>query len=151
MRGEILFDPNYKFLDGETSPKILVALNNPSTTNVCLLALTTSKKNKFRDTQSGCAPTKQYYGLRKDEDWFHEDFTWVRFDGDRLVSLTHTEYISRGISGKLKLRGTLKDTTLRSIINCILKSQDVPLEHQELLKKEKQLMDAEVLSQPKKV
>ena len=130
-KGTILFHPSFEFTDGETGRKYLIILNDPDLkkSEPFLLVKTT---NKFRNKPDplGCHADKNVYTINANQDFFPKN-PWVQFF--EIFEVDSAKFIKDHFEKGFEMKGSLKPETLRAIINCIRKSDDVSEYHLSLL------------------
>jgi hypothetical protein len=120
-QGTVYLYKDFRFHDGEKANKYFIILNNPLKDEPFLTCKTTSRQ-KWRPDREGCHDNLNLFVLRENYDFFSEK-TWVQFhiyypiSQDKLLRLKEKGIISK--------RAELKDQTVRAIINCISKSEDI--------------------------
>lgn len=130
-RGEVFFRKQFQFLNGTKINKLLIALNDLSDTYPVLAVLTTSQQ-WIRNINHGCYYLDNYFTIQKDYDLFTE-LTWVLFTP--LLILNSKQILQWGlVERNLETIGHLKANTIRSILNCIQNSPDIPIGYLPLLK-----------------
>ena len=130
-KGTILFHPSFEFTDGETGRKYLIILNDPDLkkSEPFLLVKTTSQSHNKPETP-GCHPDKNLYAINANQDFFPKK-TWIQFF--EIFEADSAKFIKGHFEKGLEIKGSLKPDTLRAIINCIRKSDDVFEYHFSLL------------------
>jgi len=122
-RGDVFFSRNHQFDDGGIAKKLLILLNDPIEDNCYFFVKTTSQK-KYKKNLPGCYSNDRgqgYYVIPKNVDWFKEDFTWVLFYP--IIKMSSEEVLKESLEKRnLQYQTTLKDKTIRSIINCMKNS-----------------------------
>lgn len=129
-RGEVVLSPQFKFADGGTSKKLLIVLNEATSTTPYLLLLATSQQYGKRIDQ-GCHAKKGYYTISPKTDWFKVT-TWIMFD--RIYEFTFERELKEHFERNLITQTTLKENTIRAIINCLKQSDDITPAQLALLK-----------------
>lgn len=129
-RGEVVFSPRFKFPDGGTSEKLLVVLNEATAKTPHLLLLATSQQGR-KITNAGCHSKAGYYIIHPKTDWF-EKITWIMFD--RIYQFDFARELTEHFKDNLITKTTLTDNTIRAIIECLKKSDDITPYELSLLK-----------------
>ncbi len=120
-KGTVYFHQNYLFPDGETSDKLFIILNTPREDEFFITCKTTSQQ-KDRSENEGCHHVDNFYVLRENYDFFSQK-TWVQFHVYYPVSQIRLfDLQKRGIIAK---KAELRDQTIKAIINCIGKTEDI--------------------------
>lgn len=128
--GDVLFHKDYKFDDGDTSDKLLIVLAAAPPHEV-MVVLTTSQQHR-RELRDGChtCPAQSYFTFNANLGGFKKT-TWVLLT-PRLMFVRALELKIN--SGQVKPVLALRDVDLRSVVNCLKKSDDVSPFHLSLLK-----------------
>lgn len=128
-RGSILYHVSFQFKNGETGQKLLIVLNTPKKNQSYLCCKTTSQP-KYPDTE-GCHSERNFYVLNANTDSFPEK-TWVQFH--ELYEFDVPGLLNAHFKDRvLEVKGQLREETIRAIVNCIRRSQDVSEYHLSLL------------------
>ena len=132
--GSIYIHEEFKFEDGSTGTKLFVVVNSPNKTENYLVCKTTSKENPpYRVKRQGCsAPEKNYFMFFARDDWFKKN-TWIQFDS--LYEFEAGQLLKDKFGGKAKYQANLKAVNTRAVLNCILKSNDIPKKYLDTIKK----------------
>lgn len=120
LRGKIYSYKNFTFRDGGTSNKLLILVSEPKGSDDWVFVKTTSKV-KARD-QEGCHPCHGLFVVNAKGDFFQQK-TWIQFQ--ELYPLNHAKILKAKFGGDLKELGQLREQTVRAIVNCIKKSDDL--------------------------
>lgn len=129
-RGEVIFSKQFEFADGGTSEKLLIVLNEASSTTPHLILLATSQKGR-KKLDPGCHAKDNYFVIHPKTDWFNK-ITWIIFD--RIIEYDFVHELSEHFKGNLVTQTTLKEDTIRAIINCLKQSDDITPYQLSLLK-----------------
>lgn len=129
-KGEVIFSPHFKFEDGGTSDKFLVALNEATQTTPHLLVLVTSKQ-RGKSLHPGCHSKEGYYVMPPNTDWFPQ-LSWIMFN--RIYEYNCGLELKEYFEGNLKTKYRLKEANINAIINCIKQSYDITPAQLSLLK-----------------
>jgi len=117
-RGDIHYHPEFQFEDGTSSKKLLVLLNTPGDQELFLFLKTTSQR-KNKPKVPGCIETyPPLFFLPAKVDFFDQD-TWIQ-----LYQIYPIHPIDFGKDKRFVKVGTLKPKTLKTVIDCLLKTQD---------------------------
>lgn len=120
-QGTVYLHLGHRFPNGEVKDKFFVILNTPLNKEYFITCITTSQQ-KWREDREGCHNTDNFYVLRDNCDCFPKK-TWVLFDEYYLRSQELIqEYINRGIIVK---KAEFREQTIRAIINCVGRSEDI--------------------------
>ena len=131
--GSVYFHKDFKFPDGGTGEKLFIVVNSPDKKENYLVCKTTSReKPPYRLRQQGCDENRNYFMFLAKDDWFSKD-TWVQFD--RIFEFTAGKLLQDKFGRKLEHKASLKPVSIRAVLNCILKSEDVMERHLKSIKK----------------
>ena len=132
--GSIYLHEEFKFLDGATGKKLFLVVNTPSKNENYLVCKTTSKqKPPYRVKKQGCsAPEKNYFMFFSGDDWFKKD-TWIQFD--ELYEFSILGLLQDKFGGSARYQADLKPINIKAVLNCILKSEDIPEKYLNSIKK----------------
>lgn len=120
-QGTVYFHKGFRFHDGEIKDKLFIILNTPRQNEFFITCKTTSQPNS-RPDKEGCHNDLNLYVLRENHDFFTEK-TWVQFHEYYPISQELLfRYKGRGIIIK---KAELREQTIRAIINCVSKSNDI--------------------------
>ena len=120
-QGTIYLHLGYCFPNGEIKDKYFIILNTPRQDEYFITCKTTSQQ-KWRPEKEGCHNMENVYVLRENDDFFPKK-TWVQFDDPKAVS---QELVLRCINrGVIIKKADLRNQTIRAIINCVGKSEDI--------------------------
>lgn len=133
-RGEVLYSPRFEFKDGGQSPKLFIVLNDPTQTNPALVVRTTSQ-SKGRRLSPGCFANEGYFVLLAGQDWFRET-TWIILE---VYEYDFKKELAEHFQGNLATKGSLNEETVRAIVNCLKRTEDVTPYHLSVLAKSKKL------------
>jgi hypothetical protein len=125
-----LYSPRFEFKDGGQSPKLFVVLNDPTQTDPGLVLRTTSK-DKGRRLGPGCFSKEGYYVVPAGHDWFR-DTTWVLLE---VYEYDFKRELTEHFKGNLETKSSLREETLRAIINCLKRTEDITSYHLTILAK----------------
>jgi len=136
-RGDILFIPFHKFLDGGHSDKLFILMNDPgNNTGKLYLVMTTSQQKRKRQIDSSyqCQPKRQEFFFPANR--FFPKNTWVLLN--RAPDIRSTEEIKKALassSSGCRIVDTLPEDVVYAIRNCIAKhcSDDLNREACDLL------------------
>lgn len=130
-KGTILYHKAFKFYDSEIGQKLLIILNTPDLNKQePYLCCKTTSQQKFNIDKEGCHSNKNIYVLNANYDWFQER-TWVQFH--ELYEFDRKKFLQEHFNGNLEVKGKLRENTIKAIINCIKRSDDVSSYHLMLL------------------
>ncbi len=118
--GSIVEYKQFKFYDGAQADKLLIVLNAGGG-KPYLVIKTTSQPRQGRKANEGCHAAEGYYFLPAKRDNFRKE-TWVLLY--EYYELSAAEFLKAHFTGAARITGTLREETLRAIINCARKSQD---------------------------
>jgi hypothetical protein len=142
--GEVLYDPKFRFRDGELGTKLCVVLSDHSIDeDEFLFVITTSQTKAFPEvTECGCALPEfachLFAGDPKDRSKFDTQ-TFVQLDyfysksGDYFT----TKMNSQGMESKFKL----SKTQTKELLECALQSEDLTGYDSEILQKSLDLVN----------
>jgi len=131
-KGTVFAFRDFVFHNGGSSDlKYLILLNEPSYEGTCLLCKTTSKK-KYGLEYEGCYYEKNVFVLNPGPPCFVKK-TWVQFDPTSLFEYSYPELLEKYSAHKLHIQGKLSEKTINSIIDCIMRSEDISKHHMLLL------------------
>jgi hypothetical protein len=121
-KGSILLHKQFKFKNGELGEKLLILLNNPdpSLEPYLVCRVTSQEKNKIK--KFGCQEGRSLFFLPANQDFFMRD-TWVQLH--EIYSFEPAGLIKDSLAGDLEIKGKLKDLTIRQVMTCIKKCQDI--------------------------
>jgi len=120
-KGTVYFHQGCRFHDGVIGNKLFVILNTPRQ-DECFITCKTTSQPDSRPDREGCHNMDNLYVLRENDDFFNQK-TWIQFheyynvSQERLFNLR-----DRGIITK---KAELREQTIRAIINCISRSEDI--------------------------
>jgi hypothetical protein len=120
-KGTVYLYKDFRFPDGDVADKFFIILNNPRANEFFITCKTTSQQ-KWRPVKEGCHNIDNLYVLRENVDFFPKK-TWVQFheyyniSQERLFNLRDRQIIIK--------KADLRDQTVRAIINCISRSEDI--------------------------
>lgn len=121
-RGTVLFHEKFKFPDGEYGEKLLVVLNTPTKDEPYLVCKTTSHC-KYCITKEGCHSDKGIYHIKAKRDGFLDD-TWIQLSP--IMAFSREEIVKAHLEDKIcHIKHQLSENTIRAILNCIWKGDDV--------------------------
>lgn len=126
--GTVVHHKKFKFEDGGESKKLMIILGGGGKKPL-LFVLTTSQQHR-RLSKEGCNPDEGYYFLPTGRDWFDRP-TWVLIHNP--MTLDPASIVKDNTLGLANIVHTMKGDTLRAIINCLQKSEDVSEYHLSLL------------------
>jgi hypothetical protein len=110
-RGDVVFSPHFKFANGGTSDKLLIVLNEATSTTPHLILLATSKqRNKKLDP--GCHAKDGYFVIPPKTDWFQVR-TWIMFN--RVYEFDFVRELNEHFKGNLLIKTTLKENTIKAM------------------------------------
>jgi hypothetical protein len=120
-QGTVYFHRGCRFHDGEIGDKLFIILNTPRQNEYYITCKTTSQQ-KWRSNKEGCNSTDNYYVIRENDDFFIER-TWIQFHEYYRIS---QELIQRFVkNGIITKKADLRNQTIKAIINCVGKSEDI--------------------------
>ena len=129
-KGTILFHRDFQFHNGQSGEKLIIVLNTPQDNEPYLCCKTTSKP-KFNIDKEGCHSQKNIYVINPNYDWFKMK-TWVQFY--ELYEFERAKFLQAHFTGVLDIKGELRENTMRAIVNCTKRSDDVSKYHISLLR-----------------
>jgi len=129
-KGTILFHRDFQFHNGQSGEELIIVLNTPKDKEPYLCCKTTSKQ-KFNIDREGCHSQQNIYVINPNFDWFKLK-PWVQFH--ELYEFERDKFLQAHFKGILDVKGKLKENTIRSIVNCIKRSDDVSKYHLSLLR-----------------
>jgi len=116
--GDVLFWPNFTFVDGDQSDKLLVVLAVRSTDSARFMFKTTKQaKRYFKYDNDGCHAEASVHRFKQNLAGFKIP-TWIQFDSPIFRSL-----IQANTDGAHVIF-SLKPNDLKAIINCYRRSPD---------------------------
>ena len=124
--GSIHLDDNFKFSDGNTGRKLFVIVSISKNGTILVCKTTSKERPPHRLRKQGCSAHKNYYMFMANEDWFNKD-TWVQFE---VIYEMEKERLSK----KTKYQEKLKNKNIKALLNCILRSEDIPKETKNIIK-----------------
>lgn len=130
-KGTVLLHKKFRFTNGQIGTKFLIILNSPAKDDPFLVCRTTSNPDR-KPIREGCHSERNLFVINPGFDFFLEK-TWVQFH--EIFEFKAKEFLSAHFKGDLEINATLRDQTIRAIINCVTKSPDISSYHLELLKK----------------
>lgn len=132
--GDVFFDKEFHFSDGETGEKLFVLLNLPKADGDPFLVLkTTSQSRRYDGITRGCNPPRFVFFLTKAyyQDSFPLD-TYIQMD--EIFEYTSLQFIKGGFNKVLEKKHTLKEQTFRELINCLKRlKDDISVRHYRIL------------------
>ncbi len=133
QKGDIYFHKNFRFKNGESAPKLLVLLYIPpgKKRRPYLFCLTTSQA-KGKSLKEGCQPHWSEFLILKNKEFFKEN-TWLQLHA--IYPMEANSVIQDCMTGYMEKKDTLGELTVRQIMNCIKRSEDIEEEYAEWLLK----------------
>ena len=122
-QGTVYLHLGYQFPSGVVKNKFFIILNTPRQNEYFIPCITTTQQ-RWRSDREGCQNADNVYVLRENYDFFTEK-TWVLFGVGDYYPMSQellSNYVDRGI---IIERADLREQTIRAIINCIGKSEDI--------------------------
>lgn len=129
--GDIFYCSKFTYKNGETGKKLLVLLNSPINDEPFIICKTTSQ-SKNKPTNPGCHPNLDLFLILKKNDYFNEN-TWLQFY--ELYEFDKTEFFNLKTKCGLEYKSSLKNITVKQIINCLKKCKGIIKYHLELILK----------------
>lgn len=131
--GKVYCDDNFLFSDHSTGKKIFIIVGE-SDTNF-LVCKTTSQGRHYFKAIWGCNPKYNCYFISQNEPVFNEKEvqsflknTYIEFD-ELFEDYNKGNILLKGMKNSLVPIGTIKSTKLLSILQCIVKSEDVEIKY----------------------
>ena len=120
--GDILFDPNFVFPDGQTKGKLLIILAR-SLANDYIVARTTSNPQRKSFTY-GCHNDEPdpNFSIPQTIGAFPKD-TWVSLD--YLLNLDDLQLEAAVAAGRISQKGVLPTNILKDVMNCASGAEDI--------------------------
>lgn len=131
MRGTVFLYYSFPFADGATRDKYFIVLNNPAQNDLIVTCITTSQPD-HRPDQEGCHHADNLYVLNANFDYFPKK-TWIQFF--RVFKFVQEKFQRSIMEGDIEQKAMLRPETIKAIINCIRKSEDIPHYDLELIRK----------------
>lgn len=131
QKGEIFFHKNLLFKNGETGEKYLVLMNTPTKQDKYVFCKTTTQQ-KTKSKNPGCNPGELVFFIPAQKDWFPKD-TWIQLH--EYYQFHAVEAIQDYWDHNLLEKGVLQDLTIRQLVNCVKRLEDVEEESLELILK----------------
>jgi hypothetical protein len=122
-QGTVYLHLGYRFPNGVVKDKFFIILNTPFQNEFFISCITTSQQ-KWRSDKEGCHNADNAYVLRENYDFFPKK-TWVLFGVFDYCAVSQEllyDYVKKGIIIK---KAELREQTIRAIINCVGKSEDI--------------------------
>lgn len=122
-QGTVYLHLGFRFRDGEVADKFFIILNTPRQNEKFITCITTSKQ-KWRPDSEGCHNSDNVYVLRENNDYFVKK-TWILFGVHDYYPMSQEllfDYVNRG---KIIKKAELRQQTVRAIINCVGRSEDI--------------------------
>ena len=131
--GSIYLHDKFKFEDGSEKKKFFVVVSPGLNDNENYLVCRTTSKEKppYRIKKQGCDAKKNYFMLLQNDDWFEKN-TWVQFD--RIYVFKVQQLLKDRFDKQVTYKANLKPKNVRAILNCILRSRDVPQNQKTMIK-----------------
>jgi len=119
--GTLLFDPNFRFHDGDTGKKILICLGTSQ--GITLVIKTTSQGRRYRNDW-GCQNNHIYpcFHLTQGSCCLHKP-TWACLD--EYYEFRDSVLLQRHFSNEIHRFGTLPDAITEELMRCALESDDI--------------------------
>lgn len=131
-KGAILFHSKFRFIDGEEGEKLLIILNNPNPAKEPYLVCRVTSQGKNKPRARGCHEERSLFFLPGGQDFFEKD-TWIQLH--EIFSFNASELLQDHFGGKLRELGKLDDLTIRQLMNCIRKIEDISRENKGMILK----------------
>jgi hypothetical protein len=129
MRGTVFLYYSFPFVDGEARDKFFIILNDPGPSDIIVTCITTSQPDNRPDSE-GCHHNHNLYVLNPNSDFFPKK-TWVQF---YRVFKFGQEIFRKAIQNRdIDQVATLNPLTVRAIIDCIKRSEDIPYYDMQLI------------------
>jgi len=126
--GDVYFCKNFQFKDGGIADKLLVALNDVNCSGFAnLLVCKTTSQQKHRKLKEGCHDG--YFFFPQNKELFKRD-TWIIFE---LYEIKLDSLLKDAFDKRIQTIGKLKDQSLKAILNCISKSDDISGFHMDVI------------------
>ena len=122
MKGTVFLYYGFPFVDGETRDKFFIILNEPGPSDLIITCITTSQSD-HRPDREGCHHIHNLYILNPNSDYFPKK-TWVQFY--RVFKFGQEIFSKSKQRGHIEEKAILKPVTVKAIINCIMRSEDIP-------------------------
>ena len=123
--GDIYLYKDFTFKDGSKKNKFFVIIGLIKNNKYLACITTSQKKPPYRIKKAGCAvPKNDHYMIFKEKECFKKD-TWILFD--KIYSFSKKSPFSHVDS--------LTKQTTKSLLHCILKSEDVLEKNKKIIKK----------------
>jgi len=131
--GEIFFDNQFVFSDGEVGEKLFVIIYANPSLDLYLALKTTSQKKRYPSISSiGCYPNKLVYFLPSTVYTALNADTFIQLG--EIFSYKQSVLLSGKFSGRIKSIHTLRDDIKNGIINCLKRcKEDIEEEYYELI------------------
>ena len=120
-RGEIYLHTQYKYALGNIDDKYIIILNDISATQTSI-AILPATKYKFNDSfKSGCLKGKFEFRLMENEDFFPLKTILQIYTLNNVETslIEEKDFIKLKNTGTIEYKGNLKDTTMKSLLDCI--------------------------------
>lgn len=123
-QGTVYLHLGYQFPNSEVvKDKFFIILNTPRQNEFFIPCITTTQQ-RWRSDREGCHNTDNFYVLKDNYDFFPKK-TWVVFGAGDYYPISQErlfDYVKKGIIIK---RAELRQETIRAIINCVGKTEDI--------------------------
>jgi hypothetical protein len=122
MKGTVFLYYSFPFVNGSSKDKYFIILNDPGPDDLIVACITTSQQD-HRPDQEGCHYTHNLYVLNANYDYFPKK-TWIQFY--KVFKFGHEIFRRLTQRGDIEKKAVLKAETVKAIINCLGKSEDIP-------------------------
>lgn len=129
--GTLFFYENFKFYDGATANKIIVALGSSGA--ITLAVKTTSKGRRYLNDH-GCQSDHRFqnFYLVQNSCLFLPKPTWIVLD--EFYELKQTILLQKSFSNEVKRMGILEESITIDLLKCALHSEDISSNQVEIVK-----------------
>lgn len=126
--GTILHDQKFTFSDGTQGNKLLVLLT-PQVDGFFYIAAKTTSKEKHKGKNAGCQHEDKHpnFYIPQGTSSFPSN-TWISLN--EFYELKSVDLLQRRFSGEIKTIDSLDNDTIKKLLECVLKSEDIT-PHQE--------------------
>ena len=129
-KGSVLFHKRFEYTNGDIGEKLLIVLNDPDPAKEPYLLCRVTSQEKGKSRTFGCQEDLSLFFLPAGHDFFEKD-TWVQLY--TIFAAEANSLVKDHIDGSLNLLGSLKDLTIRQLMNCIKKIKDISGKHKKMI------------------
>lgn len=125
-KGSIFFHKEFSYKNGEIGEKLIVLLNEPKSPQEPYLFCRVTSQEKDKPKQLGCIPYLSLFFIPERDDYFSRD-TWLQLYD--IYPFDAASVLQDSLTGKMIIRGNLKNSTLKNLMVCISLVKDIEIEY----------------------